>query len=107
MLVGICVVFFATTYWNIKYIVLMKNDIHSARVWYTVACGLVGIAYAIVLGTYFTTAPMQYTLIAGIVLRPVLFFLGCSSLSIAQRRFWLAEREIKALNHIEEAVERI
>jgi hypothetical protein len=107
MLIGICITFYTAGYWNLKFLKLMSPDVACIRILYTINCFIVATVYTYVLFTYFLGIGMEYSLTAGLLIRPSLFLFGCTTVGIAKRRFCIAKREIKALNHIEEAVERI
>lgn len=107
MLVGICAVYAGAFYWNMKYIRLIKNNLYSQRIHVAIACGLVFLSYGYVLTTYVTTNPLQYSLIAGLLLRPVLFYLGCTLVAVAKRRYYIAKKDISVLKRIEKTIEGV
>lgn len=98
MLIGICFTFYSSFYYNIKYIREAKISPHRLHVLYTYSCLLTATSYTIVLLTNLTQSPMGYSLLAGLLLRPTLFLLGCSLLSISKARYRTIKKEVFETN---------
>jgi hypothetical protein len=107
-LFGIAISFALAGFWNLKYILVVKRPFFlGLKIQHVISKIIVSIAYLTIMIFQLTGNPMEYSLFAGIILRPALCYLGLIEAAMARERYLKAKRDKKAVNNFVETLEKI
>lgn len=108
VLFGISIGFFLAGYWNTKYLLTIKDvQKKGLRIQLIISQTLASLTYFVVLYLAFTDNPMEYSLFAGIIIRPVLCYVAFTQAAIARNKYITSIKDISAIKNITETLEKI
>ena len=101
LLLGIAVGFLLSAIWSLKYILLTKTPyLKQIKLQHVLALSLVSLSYLIVAILNFTEYQIHYSIFAGVVLRPILCYMGFMEAAISRDRYIRAKIEKEKINEI-------